>query len=46
MRDLLVIDNLGWIVPIGIVIAMIVGVIQRYMETKIYGYSPVEREFL
>jgi hypothetical protein len=46
LRDLLVIDNLGWIVPIGIVIAIIVGAIQRYREKKIYGYSPVEREFL
>ena len=46
MKELFVIDNLGWIVPIGIVIAMIVGAIQRYREKKIYGYSPVEREFL
>ena len=46
MREIFVIDNLGWIVPIGIIIAMIVGAIQRYREKKIYGYSPVEREFL
>lgn len=46
MREIFVIDNLGWIVPIGIVIALIVGAIQRYREKKIYGYSPVEREFL
>lgn len=46
MREIFVIDNLGWIVPIGLVIALIVGAIQRYREKKIYGYSPVEREFL
>ena len=46
MSNIFVIDNLPWIVPIGIVIAMIVGAIQRYREKKIYGYSPVEREFL
>ena len=46
MRDIFVIDNLGWIVPIGIVVSMIIGAIQRYREKKIYGYCPVEREFL
>ena len=49
MSNIFVIDNLGWIVPIGLVIAMIYGAIQRYREKKLYGYSPVdqaEKEFL
>ncbi len=46
MKEIFIIEHLCWIVPIGVVIAVIVGMVQRYKEKKLYGYSPVEKEFL
>lgn len=44
--NLFVIDNLGLIVPVGVLIAVIIGAIQRYREKKLYGSSSAERDLL